>query len=173
MKWGAQESGGTMTTGLNHDETEFLSDFTKRLAEATAALRDAWLRADPENAHAIEVAIAVLFQESHSMQRNTTTMRKVLAFGHERQEELITNVSCALMDIGAMSARLQHIMMSARELKQDMRGFGGVLQILAEAEPILTLQQIEADAEACLTIFHETSAPTVAPVAPSETRMKP
>lgn len=158
-----------MISGLTDDEQSTLSEFASRLAATAAALRDAWLRADPGNAHAIEIAIAVLFHESHSMRRNQTLMRKVLAYGHDRHEELITNVSCVLLDLGAIDGRLQAIRNRARELFTE--GASEPHREIGSHKDLEMLGLIEADAEACLIIFRETSEATVAPDAPSETRM--
>lgn len=143
--------------GLNENEMSMLSDSTTRLMQAIAALRDAWMRSDPSNAHALEVAIAVLFHESHSMHRNQSIARKVLAHGHDRWDELFTNVSCALLDLGAMEQRLKKIIANAQAIGNET-GLGFE-------------KEIAADGEACLTIFREAAEIAMEPNTPTSTRV--
>jgi hypothetical protein len=154
-----------MNDGLTEDERSTLTHFTTRLIDAMVAMREAWMAADPENAHAIEIALAILVCQSHSTRRNLHLVRKVLGAGNGRVDELISNISVRVLDVGAMAGRLKGIIAASVELGR-----------LDATKPVA--EEIEAAAGACLLIFNETTeAPradwTRSPIGRSLTTVKP
>lgn len=81
--------------GLDDSELAALTGFTTRAAHMMAWMREAWCSADPGNAGAILVALAVLFDQSHSLRRNRILMMKVLLHGHDRADELLAQLAIA------------------------------------------------------------------------------
>ena len=77
------------------DEGACLTGFTSRLAKAVAHLRDAWCNADAGNAAAIEHALAVLLEESHSARYQREVMETILAHDHYRGAELVRKIAAA------------------------------------------------------------------------------
>lgn len=141
-----------MHDGLTDDERSTLTHFTTRLVDLLVCMREAWAAADEHNAHAIEIAIAILICQSHSTRRNLSIVRKVLSAGNERADELIANVSVRVLDVGAMAARLKNIM----EISQEMLR-SDVQVMSSDGSGRNSAQEIEAAAGACLLIFNETT----------------
>jgi hypothetical protein len=136
-----------MNDGLTDDERSTLTHFTTRLIDLVVTMREAWMAADPENAHAIEIALAILVCQSHSTRRNLSLVRKALSAGNGRADELISNISVRVLDVGAMAARLRAIATQAQML----------LATESLNERKVSLEDIEAAAGACLLIFNETT----------------
>lgn len=78
--------------GLEDDQGAALTGFTSRMARALAHLRDAWCSADEGNASAIEEALAVLFERSHSMDSQRAIMEAVLFYDHDRGGALVERI---------------------------------------------------------------------------------
>ena len=144
-----------MNDGLTDDERSTLTHFTTRLIDMVVTMREAWMAADPENAHAIEIALAILVCQSHSTRRNLSLVRKALSAGNGRADELISNVSVRVLDVGAMGARLKAIVVDA-EMLQGL-GRESPDGLVAATGAVGVGERIEAAAGACLLIFHETT----------------
>lgn len=74
--------------GLTDAEGASLTGFTTPAIKALAHLREAWSRADADNARAIEEALRVLLT-GHSFVRNREIVLKVLTYGLDEPQRLL------------------------------------------------------------------------------------